>query len=89
MESSASIIYPTILIYWSVTQTPPTNRAVIGLLSTSKIHAENFSIRLDIDLTLTLNRHCSVDIIVYIFVFVVVESLICVRLCVVSLTILD
>jgi len=38
--------YPTILIYWSVTRTPPTNRAVIGLLSKSKMDAENFSIRL-------------------------------------------
>jgi len=47
--------YPTILIYWSVTRIPPTNRAVTELLSTSKVDAENFSIRLGIDLTLTLN----------------------------------
>jgi len=34
---------------------PSYKRVVIGLLSTSKMDAENFSIRFDIDLTLTLN----------------------------------
>jgi len=33
----------------------PTNRVVTGLLYTSRINVENFSIRLDIDLTLNLN----------------------------------